>query len=130
MLFCLNWRTVEFLLHTEIGAVLYGYVACFLNVSFDVLSVTCRLRSLRLPFKILFYLVPHFVFPFMSLYTLYLGDIRRLSWNDTCVTLKMIPSQPPNEHFCHSMTSGVCPRPQNKRKHVSNLKTYITIYIY
>jgi hypothetical protein len=28
-----------------------GYVACFLNLSFDVISVICRLHNLRSPFK-------------------------------------------------------------------------------
>jgi hypothetical protein len=39
-----------------------GYVACFLNLSFDVLSVICRFHNLRSPFQILFYLVPPIVF--------------------------------------------------------------------
>jgi hypothetical protein len=43
-----------------------GYVACFLNLSFDVLYVICRLRNLRSPFKIPFYLVPSIVFSFWA----------------------------------------------------------------
>jgi hypothetical protein len=39
-----------------------GYVACFLNLSFDVISVIRRLHNLRSPFKIPFYLVPPIVF--------------------------------------------------------------------
>jgi hypothetical protein len=38
-----------------------GYVACFLNLSFDVIYVICRLHNLRSPFKIPFYLVPPIV---------------------------------------------------------------------
>jgi hypothetical protein len=43
-----------------------GYVACFLNLSFDVLSVICRHHNLRSPFKIPFYLVPPIVFSFRT----------------------------------------------------------------
>jgi hypothetical protein len=50
-----------------------GYVTCFLNLSFDVKSVICRLHNLRSPFKISFYLVPPIVFSFMAHAFCYLG---------------------------------------------------------
>jgi hypothetical protein len=43
-----------------------GYVACFLNLFFDVLSVILRLQNLWSPFKIPFYLVPAIVFTFKA----------------------------------------------------------------
>jgi hypothetical protein len=43
-----------------------GYVACFLNLSFDVFSVICRLHNLWSPFKISFNLVPPIVFLFRA----------------------------------------------------------------
>jgi hypothetical protein len=49
-------------------------VACFLNLSFDVLSVICRLHNLWSPFKIPFYLVPPIVFSFRAHALFYLGD--------------------------------------------------------
>jgi hypothetical protein len=57
-----------------------GYVACFLNLSFDVLSVLHRLHNLWSPFKIQFYLV-YFVFSLRAHAFYYLGTIRRFSWN-------------------------------------------------
>jgi hypothetical protein len=70
-------------------------------LSFDVLSVICRLHNLRSPFKILFYLVPPIVFSFTAKALFYLGTIRRFSWNGThyCVTLK-VPWWPPYENIC------------------------------
>jgi hypothetical protein len=61
-------------------------VACFLNLSFDVLSVICRLHNLWPPFKIPFYLVPPIVFSFRALACFYLGTICRFSWNGTYVS--------------------------------------------
>jgi hypothetical protein len=43
-----------------------GYDACFLNLSFDVISVICRLHNFRSPFKIPFYLVPPILFSFRA----------------------------------------------------------------
>jgi hypothetical protein len=63
-----------------------GYEACFLNVSFDVISVICRLHNLRSPFKIPFYLVPPIVFSFRVHALFYLGTICRFSWNGTNVS--------------------------------------------
>jgi hypothetical protein len=63
-----------------------GYVACFLTLSCDVLSVICRLHNLWSPFKIPFYLVLPIVFSFRAHAFYYLGTIRRFSWNDTKVS--------------------------------------------
>jgi hypothetical protein len=63
-----------------------GYVACFLNLSFDVMSVICRLHNLRSPFKIPFYSVPPIVFSFRAHTFLYLGTIPRFSLNETTVS--------------------------------------------
>ena len=60
-----------------------------LNLSFDVLSVICRLHNLRPPFRIPFYLVPPIVFSFRAHAFFYMGTIRRFSWNGTCVALKI-----------------------------------------
>jgi hypothetical protein len=43
-----------------------GYMACFLNLSFDVLSVICKLHNLWSPFKIPFYLVLPIVYSFRA----------------------------------------------------------------
>ena len=66
-----------------------GYVACFLNLPFDVLSVLCGLHNLRTPYKILFYLVPPIVFSFRTHTFFYFEAIRRLSRAGTCVMLKI-----------------------------------------
>jgi hypothetical protein len=63
-----------------------GYVACLLNLSFDVLSVICRLQNLLFPFKIPFYLVLPIVFSFRAHTWFYLGTTYRLSWNGTHVS--------------------------------------------
>ena len=60
-----------------------GYVACFLSLSFDVLSVIFMLHKLRPPYKIPFYLVLSIVFSFREQACFLLGAIRRFSWNDT-----------------------------------------------
>jgi hypothetical protein len=62
------------------------YVACFLNLSFDVLSVIRRLHNLWSPFKIPFYLVPPIVFSFRAHAFYNLGTIRRFSCNGTEVS--------------------------------------------
>jgi hypothetical protein len=64
----------------------WGHVACFLNLSFDVLSVIRRLHSLWSPFKISFYIVPPIVVSLRAHAFYYLGTIRRFSWNDTEVS--------------------------------------------
>jgi hypothetical protein len=51
-----------------------GYVACFLNLSFDVLSVICSLHNIWSLFKIPFYLVPPIVFSFRVNAYFLLGD--------------------------------------------------------
>jgi hypothetical protein len=62
------------------------YVACFLNLCFDVISVICRLHNLWSPFKVPFYLVPPIVFS-LRVHTLFnFGTIRRFSWNGTTVS--------------------------------------------
>ena len=61
----------------------------FLNLSFDVLSVICMFYNLGSPFKISFYLVLSIVFSFRTHAFFYLGAIRRLSRNGTCVTLTL-----------------------------------------
>jgi hypothetical protein len=43
-------------------------MALLLNLSFDVISVICRLHNLRFPFKIPFYLVPPIVFSFRAFF--------------------------------------------------------------
>jgi hypothetical protein len=58
----------------------------FSNLSFDVISVICRLHNLRPPFKIPFYLVPPIVFSFSARAFFYLGTICRFSWNGTSVS--------------------------------------------
>jgi hypothetical protein len=55
------------------------YVTCFLNLSFDVLSVICRLHNLWSPFKIPFYLVSPIVFSFRASAFFYLGTTCRFS---------------------------------------------------
>ena len=80
-----------------------GYVACFLNLSFDVLPVICRLHILRPIFKISFYLVPPIVFSFRALSFFYFGAIRRLPWYSTYATLN-IPWKPPYEYICVCFT--------------------------
>jgi hypothetical protein len=72
--------------HLNTAELLLGYVACFLNLSFDVLSVICRLYNLWSPLKIPFYLVPPIVFSFRAHAFFHLGTICRFSWNGTCVS--------------------------------------------
>jgi hypothetical protein len=55
-------------------------------LSFDVLSVICRLHNLWSPFNIPFYLVPPIVFSFRAKALFYLGTVRRFSWNGTTVS--------------------------------------------
>jgi hypothetical protein len=63
-----------------------GYMGCFLNLSFDVKYVICRLHNLRSPFKISFHLVPPIVFSFRAHAFFYFGTICRFSWNGTNVS--------------------------------------------
>jgi hypothetical protein len=62
------------------------YVAWFLNLSFDAISVICRLHNIWSPFKIPFYLGPPIVFSFRAHVKVYLGTIGRFSWNGTKVS--------------------------------------------
>jgi hypothetical protein len=62
-------------------------ICCLLfKLSFDVLSVICRLHNHRSPVKIPFYLVPSIVFSFRAHAFFYLGIICRFSWNGTYVS--------------------------------------------
>jgi hypothetical protein len=56
------------------------------KLSFEVLSVICRLHNLWSPSKIPFYLVPLIVFSFKSRAFFYSGTICRFSWNDSYVS--------------------------------------------
>jgi hypothetical protein len=58
----------------------------FFNLSFDILSVICRLHILRSPFQISIYLVPLIIFSFRAKAFFYMGIIRRFSWNGTTVS--------------------------------------------
>jgi hypothetical protein len=62
------------------------YVTCFLNLSFDVMSVISRLHNVRSPFKIIFYFVPPIVFSFRAHAFFYLWTICCFSWNGTNVS--------------------------------------------
>jgi hypothetical protein len=97
--YCCTWGyfrsffSVKFLLgnsiipHLNIVESPLGYLDCFLNLSFDVISVICRLHNLRFPVKIPFYLVPLVVFLFRAhTFFFYLRTICRFSWNGTNVT--------------------------------------------
>jgi hypothetical protein len=83
--FLVGWFQYSYLNNVESPL---GYVACFLNLSFDVLSVIRRLHNLWSPFKILFYLVSPIVFSFRAHAFYYLGTIRRFSWNGTKCHIK------------------------------------------
>jgi hypothetical protein len=64
-------------------------IFCLLfNLSFDVLSVICRLHNLWSPFKIPFYLVPPIVFSFKAHAVYFLGTKRCFSWNGTEVSIE------------------------------------------
>jgi hypothetical protein len=76
-----TWVVPVFLL--EYCIITLRICCLLLNLSFDVLSVICRLHNLSSPFKIPFYLVPPIVFSFMAHTFFYLGTIFRFSWNDT-----------------------------------------------
>jgi hypothetical protein len=72
--------------HPHGNIILNRSKTCFLNLSFDVLSVICRLHNRRSPFKIPFYLVPPIVFSFRAKAFFYLGTIPCFSWNGTTVS--------------------------------------------
>jgi hypothetical protein len=57
--FLVGWFQYSYLNNVESPL---GNVACFLTLSFDVLSVICKLHNIWSPFKIPFYLVPPIVF--------------------------------------------------------------------
>jgi hypothetical protein len=59
-----TWVVSTFLL--EYYIIIIRICCLLLNLSFDVLSVICRLHNLRPPFKIPFYLVPPIVFSFRA----------------------------------------------------------------
>jgi hypothetical protein len=79
-----TWWVPVFLL--EYCIITLRIYCLLLNLSFDVLSVICRLHNLRPPFKIPFYLVPTIVFSFRAHAFFSLGTIRRFSLNDTAVS--------------------------------------------
>ena len=63
-------------------------LSVFLNLSFDVLSVICRLHNLT-PFKISFYLVPPTVFPFREHTFFYLGPYPACHEKSTCASVQV-----------------------------------------
>jgi hypothetical protein len=67
-----------------------GYTSWFLILAFCVI---CRNYILRSSLKILFYLVPPIAFLFRANPFLYLGIIRRWSWNGVCLKI-------PHRRFC------------------------------
>jgi hypothetical protein len=74
-----TWVVPVFLL--EYSIITLRIYCLLFYLSFDVMSVICKLHNLRSPFKIPFYLFLPIVFSFF-----YLGTIRRFSWNYTTVS--------------------------------------------